>query len=59
MCYLEVQARLDFIRQHFRDRLVEGGDDFHGSLGLKTARVDEIIESIDERNSYAVRSGRC
>ena len=59
VCYLEIQPRLDFVCQYFCDRLVEGGDDFHGSLGLETARVDEVIESVNEGNSDAVRSGRC
>ena len=33
-CYLEVHARLDLVRQHLGDGLVEGGDHFHGSLRL-------------------------
>ena len=53
--YLEIQARLDFVCQDFCDRLVEGGDDFHGSLRLEPTGVDQVIEGVDEGNSDTVQ----
>lgn len=50
---LEVHARLDFVGQHFCDGLIEGGDDFHGGLGLDAAGVDEIIKRVDEGHADA------
>ena len=57
--YLEVQARLDLLSQHFRNRLIKSGDDFHGSLRLETAGVDKIIQRVDERDPDAASSGSC
>lgn len=52
--YLEVHARLDLVGQHFGDILVEEGDDFHGSLRLDAAGVDQVIKCVNERHADAV-----
>ena len=54
--YLEIHARLDFVGQHFCDGLIEGGDNFHGGLGLNATRVDEVVERVDEGHADAVES---
>ena len=54
--YLEIHARLDFVGQDFCDGLIEGGDDFHGGLGLNAARVDEVVERVDEGHADAVEN---
>ena len=51
--YLEIHARLDFVGQHFCDGLIEGGDDFHGGLGLNAAGVDEVVKRVDEGHADA------
>lgn len=53
--HLEDQLRFDFVGQDLCDRLVEGRDDFHGRLRLKAARVNEVIERVDERHADAGR----
>lgn len=46
--YLEAHARLDLVGQHLGDGLVEGGDDFHGSLGFDATRVNQLVEGVNE-----------
>jgi hypothetical protein len=48
MSYLEGQSGPNFVGQNFSDNLVKGPKDLHRQLGLNTAFVDQVIESIGE-----------
>lgn len=54
--HLEVHARFDLLCQNVRGRFVEGGEDFHGELGLDAALVDQFIEGVDEGDAETAHS---
>jgi hypothetical protein len=43
---LECQARLDLLREHIGDGLVEVQEDLHGELGLYAALGNEVVERV-------------
>ena len=51
--YPEIQPSSDFISQHFCDDTVKGGEDLHRKLRLDAALIDQVIESIGERQADA------
>lgn len=53
MNYLEGQSGPDFIRQNLSDNLVKGAEDLHCQLGLNSAFVNQIIESISQGQTKA------
>jgi hypothetical protein len=46
--YLEAQARLHFLSEHFGDAAIEVCEDFHGKLGRDALLADEVVKSIGQ-----------
>lgn len=54
--YLERKLCLDFLSQDFGDNPVKVRENLHGQLGLNSSFVDQVIESVSERQTDTVEA---